>query len=342
MHNAMCTKKIYIEFLRIISSFFVILNHINDTAVLYIPFSKTWFCGLVLVFISKIAVPIFLMISGSLLLKKQDSFQKYISRIIRLCFLILVFSILYYLLLVQPEQYSIKDFVYRLFNGITNAYWYLYLYIGILLVLPLLQKIAHSFSRHEIELLIFVTLFIGGIMPMVETFTGLTIKSDFYEGIFSPYLGMFFVGYYIDKYIFISKKILNISLIIFIILILGQVYFTSYFYGIDQHNYMLLDNRVFITITICSICIYIIVKKIFMTIKIPKSICKIICNFGSLSLGIYLFSDLIIYKTYWIFWKYAQNKNAGLCFLIYALLIFCLGCLSTAIIKKIPFIKNYI
>ncbi len=70
------SRKAYIEFLRILACFLVIVNHTAHSIFLLINPSLTWFSSLTWFFISKIAVPIFLFISGALLLKKQDMPRK--------------------------------------------------------------------------------------------------------------------------------------------------------------------------------------------------------------------------------------------------------------------------
>ena len=65
------TYYMYLDILRIIACFLVIVNHTDSRVFLRTSPSETWFLGLTYFFICKAAVPLFLMISGVLLLRKN-------------------------------------------------------------------------------------------------------------------------------------------------------------------------------------------------------------------------------------------------------------------------------
>lgn len=344
MTQAVCNnnKKVYLEFLRIIAAFFVISNHVNNPIYYYHSMSKSWYAAIVLLFISKTAVPIFLMISGSLLLGKRDTFRKYLLRIIRLCVVLLVFTVIYYIVFTEPLDMGMYHFIKTLFYSATNAYWYIYLYLGILIILPVLQKISMSLSKKEMQLLLFVSLIIGGIFPMIKLFTGIQIKSEFLDVIFSPYLGMLFVGFYIDKYVNITKIKAGIATIGFIILIAVQVLITREYYIMDNQNYMHLDNRIFITISLSAVYMYVFIKYIFLALKWPKVLCKFITYCGSLTFGIYLLSDLITNLTLPYYWDYFLDYNAFFGLFLLAVYVFFVSGIIVAILKCIPYVKKYL
>ena len=61
----MKNKKIYLELMRIIACFFVIVNHTMSYVFWdYVPGGKTWCVSVFIFFLSKFSVPVFLMISG--------------------------------------------------------------------------------------------------------------------------------------------------------------------------------------------------------------------------------------------------------------------------------------
>lgn len=71
------SRETFLDLLRIIACFLVIVNHTNSVIFLgSSPDSLDWYVSLTYFFISKIAVPIFFMISGYLLLKKEDNYKK--------------------------------------------------------------------------------------------------------------------------------------------------------------------------------------------------------------------------------------------------------------------------
>ena len=77
------TKTAYLELLRIIACFFVIVNHTSSGIFLSrTPNDKTWWVSVTYFFACKVAVPIFLMISGTLMLGKIDDYKKYFFHIL--------------------------------------------------------------------------------------------------------------------------------------------------------------------------------------------------------------------------------------------------------------------
>lgn len=70
-------RKVYLDFLRILACFLVIVNHTNSDIFLNSSIGITWFVSITYFFICKIAVPLFVMISGAVLLGKKDSYKKY-------------------------------------------------------------------------------------------------------------------------------------------------------------------------------------------------------------------------------------------------------------------------
>ena len=92
-------------------------------------------------------------------------------------------------------------------RNVTNAYWYLYLYFGILLMLPLFQRLSVNMGKREYELLILVCAVFMGTMPIVIHYMpGAAFSSYFCDPFFSEFVGIFFLGYYIHNYVPVKKE----------------------------------------------------------------------------------------------------------------------------------------
>lgn len=117
-------KKYYLEVIRILAILMVMYNHSaafmsfsNQSGVEYaISFLFSMVC--------KGAVPLFFMVSGALLLGKNESgkdlFQK---RILRMILVIVIFSFLYYMKLVLKGERPFAPFSFLLFTG--RRIWYI-------------------------------------------------------------------------------------------------------------------------------------------------------------------------------------------------------------------------
>ena len=95
-------KKLYIEFIRICACFCVIFTHTMERG--YFLFAsypensvQYWLYMMFSVF-CKAAVPMFFAISGALLISKEESLKDlYKNRVLKMVFILVFFSFLYYL-----------------------------------------------------------------------------------------------------------------------------------------------------------------------------------------------------------------------------------------------------
>ena len=89
--------------------------------------------------IFRFAVPLFLMISGSLMLNKEIELKEYLSkRMKRVCYPLLFFTVI--LLLFTTLQ-----------NFVLTFYWYPWMMIGVVLAIPIINKFIQYSNEREIE-----------------------------------------------------------------------------------------------------------------------------------------------------------------------------------------------
>ena len=212
-------KTAYLELLRIIACFFVIVNHTNSGVFLsQTPDHKVWWISLTYFFMCKTAVPVFLMITGCLMLGKIDNYRKYITRIVRMVLVIVLFSFLYYVKSMQDAGRPIEiieyfKLIYQ--RHVTNAYWYLYLYLGILLMMPFFQILSTNMKRREYQILMLISVVaMGGLPVLIHYRPGFSLSYMFTEPFPSVYVGMLFVGYYLTHYVEVKKNIVTPKLTI--------------------------------------------------------------------------------------------------------------------------------
>lgn len=344
--NLPSSQKTHIEFLRIIASFLVIVNHTNSDIFLSNAPSVTWFCSITWFFLCKVAVPIFLMIMGALLLEKHDPPKKSLQRILRILIVFFAASACYYVFYrrANPASIHILEFLKLFLAGknITTAYWYLYLYLSLLCILPLLQKMAVACSARDIQLLLSLSLGVLGTFPLFAILTPYTLNFFQKDGLFSPYIGMVFAGYYIERHMVITRRKSYIAGLIFFLLILFQVTATHRLYWIDPTSYGALDNRTLVTITGGSACVYIMAKYFFSVVSLSGRVQQIICRFGSLTFGIYLLSDMMlqILKPLLVFLN--GKLQVFLAMLVWEVCIFLSCAAVTAALRMIPALRKWL
>ena len=114
---------IHIECIRILAAYFVIFNHTgNDGFFLFAGYDRGSLPYWLYMFISvlcKISVPLFFMIAGALLLKKDSSLKKIWSeKIVRMALALFIFSVITYvgLGLHDPGRtMTVPDFIRKLY-----------------------------------------------------------------------------------------------------------------------------------------------------------------------------------------------------------------------------------
>lgn len=340
------SKTAYLELLRIIACFFVIVNHTNSGIFLaHNPGDKTWWASLTYFFVCKAAVPVFLMISGTLLLGRTDNFRKYISRILRVVLVIVIFSFLYYARSMYQAgmPVHILEFLLMIYqHNITNAYWYLYLYFGILVILPLLQTLSLHMRKWEFQILLLVSVVGLGALPViVRYFPDAACSYIFIEPFFAVYVGVFFLGYYLTHYVEVKKSYAIISAVLFVAVTVVEVLLTYREYYIRPEDFLFLEDRTYLNVTLAAAALFYLGRYFGSVIRQEKfwSAVKFV---GGCSFGIYLFSDMFVDIYEQFYNDLSMRVHSLVAVLVYELLIFGSGLVITAVLKKIPYLKKLV
>lgn len=93
------------------------------------------------------AVPLFFMISGALLFGKEEVINElYRKRVFKIVLVLLVFSLLQHIV----YRNGGIAYIQKMYTaGYVTAYWYIYAYITMLCMLPLLRRMAIHVTNNE-------------------------------------------------------------------------------------------------------------------------------------------------------------------------------------------------
>lgn len=353
------TKNISLEIMRIIAIFFVIFNH-TGTLGFYLfstyPVGSFfyWFYMPISVF-CKFSVPLFFMISGALLLRKDESIKTVLKkRVLKTCIIILVINLIYYLFdIIQGNQVlygvgNIIDFGAFLFSGKISAFvWFLYSYLVYLIILPIIRKLTKQLCKNEYRYIFSIAVIVAVFKPIFELFSNYELNSAFnylnINIIIYPLLGYYL--FYCFNYSSLTGRKLSIAWIINVLLIGFSCFLIFYRMkktgetteGQSQqfHNMFVIFNASLVFVTIKKYTMHFTNNRInFAIIQVSE------CVFG-----IYLFHILIMYlKPMKYFRDYLSTVSfAPLCIgLFYCLVIFTVSLFLSFVLKRIPIIKKYI
>jgi surface polysaccharide O-acyltransferase-like enzyme len=248
----------YLDLLRVIASLLVMLTHV--AAGLKWEFKGDGFPEFLLLMnaFSRAGVPLFIMMTGILFLEQPEFHIK--QRLIRIVVPLLVWTTIYLLLYryvlvplnmlpVYKRPANLKQsFLFMFFSneGLVYHFWYLYLLIGIYLVMPFLQKITQHSSAKELRygLMLWLIFTIGW-----QTFTSF---SEFIPyvlprlamniPIFSGHVGYLFLGYYLHRYgcnttLYKSPWLWLIGYIFISFAMVARIYIQKEFWNEEMTNF---------------------------------------------------------------------------------------------------------
>lgn len=180
-------RKVYLELLRCIAVLLVIFNHTDGFFLYYTNTDHplTFVYSLFFSVLCRVNVPIFFMISGALLLERQESiWELYRKRVLRIVLVICVFSFFQYAVDVargKKMQFSFWEFLRGAVTGtIEETYWFLYAYLGMLLLLPLMRRLVKEMKREEYIYLLVLEIIMAVLMPVVCSFAGIQLPYGVY------------------------------------------------------------------------------------------------------------------------------------------------------------------
>jgi len=171
--------------------------------------------------ISQPGVPLFLMLSGALLLqptKLGESLGVFFKkRAIRIGPPFLFWGILYFLwrIYINGEILTAETVLQGALNGPYFHFWYFYALIGIYLLTPVLRIMVAYIDRKTFTFLV-VLWFLGtAVIPLIGLFGSYQLNNNVF--ILTGWIGYFLLGAY-------TLKVHIRSRVLFILLVLGLVY----------------------------------------------------------------------------------------------------------------------
>lgn len=354
--NRRPVRKVYIDFLKIIAIYMVLFNHTNANGFILFTVARDsrfylfyLFCA---VFI-KIAVPLFFMTSGALLLGKEESYKKLLTgRFSKYLVILVVSSFLIYLyscLRINSEGVSIRHFFRLLYtSNASAACWYLYAYLAYILMLPLIRKLAVSMTKREYQWMFLAY----GMMQMLSIADYILWKGDaIHNGHFSFFITSNYIfyplmGYYMDQKMkeeeFTRKKAV-ILIAASIAAILVCCFLTDYrctrINEWTEAGCQLFFNTL---IFLPTITVYYITRMWFLKHDVNEKVCRLITVVGGTTFGIYLTELMCRIETKFVFYYLQPLIHTFPACLIWILTACLLGGTIVLLLKRIPWLGKFL
>lgn len=340
-------RKYYLEALRVIAIFLVMYNHSPAFMSFQTQSGAEYGVSVFLSMLCKGAVPIFFMISGTLLLGKEESIGNvFKKRVLKIALALLVFSFLYYMKLVLKGEMTLSLLAFFriiLTQPIFLPYWYMYSYLAFLVLLPLLRPIAKHMTKELTFYLIALQIIFGVLLQVLGYETGwwycghFDVTSVFHVTIFYP-----LVGYGLDRAMD-EKSTDGRCLLLLNLLLLAAAVGSGV---LVEHDYV--KNGVYsefflsFAVSTVAITLFLDAKVLFLNYSPSERFKKVISFMGDKVFGMYLLDGFlgtggamdIIFRTLSPFIGFLPA------YLIEIAIIFAIRIVGITILKFLPVFKS--
>lgn len=331
------------DIIKIIAAFLVVLSHATDRFVIYAPFKYSLSWDVVYYFstLSRVAVPLFVMLSGYFLLHKEkvENLGNFYTRRLSRILPPLVFWIIIYTgndIDWKITRLTTQYLQQRLWDG--GGLWHLYFLIVILelyLIAPLLIWFVEKLNQRNKTVFFFLLLGFGIFCSFLNIY-GIDFKK-YSLTMFIPYIGIFYAGGYLKTVKTPIKFIPFLLMMYFLLPIITNKIGDGVLGAFIVLNYSP-------TVLLMSIGLFLTIKNIdkffekFLKLNFVR---KIITFSASLSFGIYIIHVIILDKVFSVLHLYPWQIHTPLVFfaILPAILTFIISFLIIAVIRRFPYGK---
>src|ERR1700761_4969604 len=267
----------WINSLKLISLIAVIILHVAA-----IPLGqyghiavKTWLAADFYNALVRFSVPVFVMITGALLLHREYALSDFLKkRLGRIFTPFLFWSLVYVAYSWHNEDFvfsdtnvwsNIKLVLHLLKVGSSYHLWYVYMLIGLYFFIPVIGKFVRNAAKQEIEYFLIVWL---AVMFLAQPYLA-RYNPQFDMHYFLGYAGYLVLGHYLTYHITERKYLSTVMFILFAITLVS-IMAGSYFLYKANHNQTLLDEPLNPVVVILASSMFLAVR--FSKLKVPRFI----------------------------------------------------------------------
>lgn len=334
-------RKSNFELLRIFAMVLIILHHyaLHGGLSNISSFGVNKYIGTICLIGGKLAVNLFVLISGYFLIESEFKLKKVLKLIIQVYCYSIAFFIGYVVLKGMPTWEIIK---LTIFPFTSKAYWFMLPYLCVYILSPFINKLIKSISKKQLISLI-------GILTVMFSGIGFFVSGSELMGNLQWFVLMYLIGAYIRLYDFkkFSKKAIKwfsvIGYVVFIIVACGITYMSQYNSSLFR-IVSKISSMNFIIVLVEAILIFMV----FKNLEIKNN--KFINILGKSSIGVYLFHDSIFRSEFWKEICFVENfyfvsswvlvAHIALCTLGIYLVGAMIELIRTKIIERIFFLKG--
>jgi surface polysaccharide O-acyltransferase-like enzyme len=234
------------DLIRTLSIFLVILLHASNE-ILQAPSVPPgyWWTAVAYKSVSLVCVPLFVMLSGALLLqpgKLNEPIRIFLKkRLSRIGLAFVFWSAIYlawgFFLTSTPVTFGNigKGILYDLFSGAYYQFWFIYLIVGLYLITPILRVII-AYGSDRILRYLLLLWFVGiAVVPILQLASGLTLNPTVF--VIGGWIGYYVLGTYLQRKKVRSSFLFGLLIAGFATTIFGVWLMTYPLTAVGQNNF---------------------------------------------------------------------------------------------------------
>ncbi len=263
----------------------------------------TWWLAESINAISRVSIPLFIMLSGYLLLNKTETIKKTTKRIGKRLFVPLIAWSLFYLVWNNhwfSDEANLSNFINDLLSGGFGHLYFLVIMIDLYLLLPILRPLLQKASTAIQVYSSAIALLFGLIYTALQYFHLEQAEANMFVLIGLPYIGYFLAGSVLGRHNF-SKKQITVSLLIWLAAsictaLLGYWNLQLFsagdltFWGFVPY----FDNYVSPNVMIAAIAAFIVLKNTNLSLISHGFPAKVVGLLATTSLGLYVLHPFVM------------------------------------------------
>lgn len=328
----MGSRDVSLDIMRILACLAVITVHTAGTGLLpgrdYPLLSFEWITCFVMNALSGWAVPLFVMITGSIFLDSQKDVvivKLFKNNILKLLVILIVWSAFY--------TYFCNGTFFPL--GMASGHlWYLSMIVALYLTIPVIRNLPNKIRDYFL-----IVWFAFLIYDFSTKLYHINVLREFEHNFFTGYVGYLILGDWCRR-MKDNKKlcfvIIMIALLLYVLAICISIYMSSSHGKITSP----LINYFSPIIVLVSVAVYYVSNMLSNYLTGMDKLKTIIRNLSASTLGIYLIHIFLLTQGYTRVVRYIHNPLLFIPLIVF--LVFVSGFLITIVLRKIPILGKYI
>ncbi len=327
----------WVDLVRTLGAFLVVIAHIQ-----FGGGGPAWVGGFYFV-LSRIAVPMFFMASGYLLLSKEEPYLVFFrKRALKVIVPFLAWSVIY--MLWKREYFDasfsfevVAAYAIKILRGPrTNHLWFFYPLIGLYLVTPILRILTARGVVNDLVYFCGLWFLVTPVFYTLQEFTPLQFGFEIYFA--AGYIGYYVLGYLLGKIRF-SRIYLYGLMGLFVIVSIGSTAIIHHNSVIDYHT-QYFGNYLSINIVALSAAAFVLLREL----PVNDGFNRVLAPFSKASFGVYLIHVIVLDEMAksQLFNAWFNTGNSIYMIPLLGLLGFVVSFVFVYLLQKIPVVRSIV